>query len=135
MKCDDRPPRLGARSPNLASPEQKLLPNAQAREQEYICRLYLTHRHMREVVMRKNRSFDALVKARLREWPQHPPGLLPRPNHQETWLRGRPTYDVGGCHPFLKLPGSDRLRTLPDGLWLNFAGSPEEPFVDIFGIM
>jgi len=84
--------------------------------------------------MRKNRSFDALVKARLREWPQHPPGLLPRPNHQETWLRGRPTYDVGGCHPFLKLPGSDRLRTLPDGLWLNFAGSPEEPFVDIFAV-
>ena len=84
--------------------------------------------------MRKNRSYDALVKARLRDWPQHPPGLLPRPNHQETWLRGRPTYDVGRCHPFLKLPGSDRLRTLPDGLWLNFAGSPEEPFVDIFAV-
>jgi len=53
--------------------------------------------------MRKNRSLDALVKARLREWPQHPPGL--------------------------------KLRTLPDGLWLNFGGTPEEPFVDIFGII
>ena len=85
--------------------------------------------------MRKNRSLDAQVKARLREWPQHPPGLKPRPNRQDTWLRGRPTYDEGSCHPFLKLPGSDRLRTLPDGLWLNFGGTPEEPFVDIFGIM
>ena len=85
--------------------------------------------------MRKNRSLDALVKARLREWPQHPPGLKPRPNCQATWLRGRPTYDEGSCHPFLKLPGSDRLRTLPDGLWLNFGGTPEEPFADIFGIM
>jgi hypothetical protein len=42
---------------------------------------------------------------------------------------------VGTCHPFLKLPGSTRWRTLPDGLWLNFGGTPVEPFVDIFGIM
>ena len=84
--------------------------------------------------MYKKRSLDALVKARLRDWPQHPPGLMPRPNHQDTWLRGRPTYDQGSCHPFLKLPGSNRLRTLPDGLWLNFAGTPEEPFVDIFAV-
>jgi hypothetical protein len=84
--------------------------------------------------MREKRSLDALVKARLREWPQHPPGLAPRPNRQDTWLRGRPTYDQGSCHPFLKLPGSNRLRTLPDGLWLNFGGTPEEPFVDIFAV-
>ena len=84
--------------------------------------------------MRKYRSFDGLVKARLREWPQHPPGLTPRPNGRDTWLRGRPTYDEGTCHPYLKLPGSDRLRTLPDGLWLNFGGTPEEPFVDIFAV-
>jgi hypothetical protein len=37
-------------------------------------------------------------------------------------------------HPFLKLPGSHRLRTLPDGLWLNFGGTSVEPFVDIFAI-
>ena len=85
--------------------------------------------------MRKVRSLDALVKARLREWPQHPPGLKPRPKSQDTWLRARPTYDAGSCHPFLKRPGSDKLRTLPDGLWLNFGGTPEEPFADIFGIM
>ena len=84
--------------------------------------------------MRMKRSLDALIKARLRDWPQHPPGLGPRPNQQDTWLRGRPTYDQGSCHPFLKLPGSDRLRTLPDGLWLNFGGTPDEPFVDIFAV-
>ena len=27
------------------------------------------------------------------------------------------------CSPFLKIPGSTRLRTLPDGLWLNFGGT------------
>src|SRR5580692_3323053 len=86
------------------------------------------------VVMRTYRSLDAQVKARLREWPQHPPGLKPLPNGRGTWLRGRPTYDLGTCHPFLKLPGSDRLRTLPDGLWLHFGGTPEEPFVDIFAV-
>jgi len=84
--------------------------------------------------MLKKQSLDALVKSRLREWPQHPPGLAPRPNCQETWLRGRPTYDRGSCHPFLKLPGSDQLRTLPDGLWLNFGGTLQEPFVDIFAV-
>jgi len=34
----------------------------------------------------------------------------------------------------LKLPGSNRMRTLPDGLWLNFGGTVVEPFVDIFAI-
>jgi hypothetical protein len=77
-------------------------------------------------------SLDALVRARLKKWPQRPPGL---PRHQpDAWLRGRPADDSGTCHPFLKLPGSNRLRTLPDGLWLNFGGTPAEPFVDIFAI-
>jgi hypothetical protein len=80
------------------------------------------------------RSLDALVRARLKQWPQRPPGL-PRPRSgRDGWLRGRPTESPGGCHPFLKLPGSNRLRTLPDGLWLNFGGTPVEPFVDIFAI-
>lgn len=39
---------------------------------------------------------------------------------------------MGQC--FLKLPGSERLRTLPDGLWLNFGGTPAEPYADIFAI-
>lgn len=81
------------------------------------------------------RSLDALVRMRLREWPQRPPGLSRGKRKVESWLRGRPSDATGSSHPFLKLPGSDRLRTLPDGLWLNFGGTPQEPFVDIFGIM
>jgi hypothetical protein len=41
---------------------------------------------------------------------------------------------LGTGQPFLKLPGSAKLRTLPDGLWLNFGGTPEDPYVDIFAI-
>jgi hypothetical protein len=78
------------------------------------------------------RSLDALVRARLRQWPQCPPGIAS--DGPRGWLRGRPTESSGSCHPFLKLPGSDRLRTLPDGLWLNFGGSPAEPFVDILAV-
>jgi hypothetical protein len=76
-------------------------------------------------------SLDALVRHRLRQWPQRPPGLYGR---KDAWLRGRPTEESVSCHPFLKFPGSNRLRTLPDGLWLNFGGTPVEPFVDIFAI-
>jgi hypothetical protein len=80
-------------------------------------------------------SLDALVRERLRRWPQRPPGL-PGPRYgRDGWLRGRPTDASCPTHPFLKLPGSDRLRTLPDGLWLNFGGTPEDPYVDILGIM
>ena len=84
--------------------------------------------------MREYRSLDALVRARLQKWPQRPPGLPPRSHGLDTWLRGRPDVTTGTCNPFLKLPGSDRLRTLPDGLWLNFGGTPVEPYVDIFAI-
>lgn len=80
------------------------------------------------------RSLDALVRTRLREWPQRPPGLSRGKREHESWLRGRPSDVSGSSHPFLKLPGSQRLRTLPDGLWLNFGGTPLEPFVDIFAI-
>jgi len=80
------------------------------------------------------RSLDALVRARLRDWPQRPPGLARSPRHADSWLRGRPSEVNGSSHPFLKLPGSQRLRTLPDGLWLNFGGTAQEPYVDIFAI-
>jgi len=75
-------------------------------------------------------SLDSLVRSRLKKWPQTPPGL----DQDGSWLRGRPGEVTAGCYPFLKLPGSDRLRTLPDGLWLSFGGTPVEPFVDIFAI-
>jgi hypothetical protein len=80
------------------------------------------------------RSLDALVRARLRQWPQRPPGLSKAGAGRDNWLRGRPTEVASSNHPFLKLPGSDRLRTLPDGLWLHFGGTAEEPFADIFAI-
>jgi len=76
-------------------------------------------------------SLDALVKKRLKQWPQHPPGA----RGTDYWLRGRPTEGILRSHPHLKLPGSTRWRTLPDGLWLNFGGTPGDPYVDIFGIM
>ncbi len=79
-------------------------------------------------------SLDALVKARLRQWPQRPPGLSRGKGTYDGWLRGRPCETGGICQPFLNFPGSDRLRTLPDGLWLNFGGTVLEPFVDIFAV-
>ena len=82
--------------------------------------------------MQDYRSLDALVRARLRRWPQHLPGLTR--SERARWLRGRPAEVAGICHPFLKFPGSRTLRTLPDGLWLHFGGTPAEPFADIFGI-
>jgi hypothetical protein len=86
--------------------------------------------------MNHSKHLDALVKKRLRDWPQQPPGMGARPGGLDAWLRGRPANDAQAVpHPFLKHPGSDTMRTLPDGLWLNFGGTPVEPFVDIFGIM
>lgn len=83
--------------------------------------------------MRHSMSLDALVRNRLKTWPQRPPGLGGSGSGNGAWLRGRPD-DGYKCLPFLKLPGSDRLRTLPDGLWLNFGGTPVEPFVDILAV-
>ena len=84
--------------------------------------------------MTEHLSLDALVRERLRQWPQRPPGLAAPAVGADGWLRGRPGEVSRICHPFLKLPGSDRLRTLPDGLWLRFGGTTVEPFVDIFAI-
>lgn len=84
--------------------------------------------------MKKQVSLDLLVKSRLKRWGQRPPGVKPR-RGKESWLRGRPSEDDARVSsPFLKLPGSSRLRTLPDGLWLNFGGTYAEPFVDILAI-
>ena len=90
---------------------------------------------MRPFPTHRTRSLDTQVRERLRVWPQCPPGRDQDAHAaHEVWLRGRPVLEHV-CQPFLKLPGSDRLRTLPDGLWLNFGGTPEEAYVDIFGIM
>ena len=79
--------------------------------------------------MRATVSLDLLVKSRLKGWGQRPPGVKPR-RGKESWLRGRPSEDETRISsPFLKIPGSSRLRTLPDGLWLNFGGTFAEPFV------
>ena len=77
---------------------------------------------------------DALVRYRLRQWPQCPPGLKQSRASRNGWLRGRPVENPNLYLPFLKLPGSNRLKTLPDGLWLNFGGTPEDAYVDIFAI-
>jgi hypothetical protein len=83
--------------------------------------------------MRSSKMLDSMVKARLKQWPQRPPGVAPAPFGRDTWLRGRPGAGEAG-HPFLKLPGTPRWRTLPDGLWLNFGGTLVDPFVDIVAI-
>ncbi len=79
------------------------------------------------------RELDHAVRVQLKKWPQRPPGVVASAKQPGTWLRGRPS-DLADCaHPFLKLPGSNRLRTLPDGLWLHFSPSPVDPYVDIIG--
>lgn len=82
-------------------------------------------------------TLDRLVRDRLRLWPQRPPGLsgpLEQSGARDGWLRGRPDAAAAANVPFLKLPGADRFRTLPDGLWMNFGGTVHEPYVDIFAI-
>lgn len=78
-------------------------------------------------------ALDNLVRARLKTWPQHPPGANAH-GRAGTWLRGRPGDPAVAAQPFLKLPGSNRLRTLPDGLWLHFSPDPANPFADILCI-
>ncbi len=81
--------------------------------------------------MYKSPRVDSVVRTRLKGWPNRPSGLGQRPH--ESWLRGRPD-DLPSGQCFLKLPGSARLRTMSDGLWLNFGGTTGEPYVDIFAI-
>jgi hypothetical protein len=49
-------------------------------------------------------------------------------------LRGRPSCAAATAQPYLKFPGSNRLRTLPDGLWLHFSPQADDPYVDILCI-
>lgn len=79
-------------------------------------------------------KLDLLVRDRLSGWPHLPPGLEDAGCSRQGWVRGRPNGKSASYQPFLKLPGSRQGRTLPDGLWLCFAGTPEEIFVDIFAV-
>jgi hypothetical protein len=79
-------------------------------------------------------TLDRLVQDRLRQWPQRPPGVQVDAGARDGWLRGRPSDTTEINKPYLKLPGSDRFRTLPDGMWINFGGTVREPFADIFAI-
>ena len=79
-------------------------------------------------------SLDEMVRRRLRHWPQHPPGAPSTAKQPGTWLRARPGELRTVSQPFLKLPGSNRMRTLPDGLWLQFSPDPTDPYADILCI-
>jgi hypothetical protein len=79
-------------------------------------------------------SMDEQVRRRLRHWPQRPPGAPVNAKQPGTWLRARPGDLQTANHPFLKLPGTNRLRTLPDGLWLHFSPDPADPYADILCI-
>ncbi len=80
-------------------------------------------------------SLDSLVRQKLRAWPQHPPGLADYGmGASGAWLRGRPGPPEELDDPYLKLPGSNRMRSLPDGLWLCFGGTERDSFVDVFAI-
>ena len=79
-------------------------------------------------------EWDNAVRTQRTKWPQRPPGVVACAKQPGAWLRGRPGDADAGAHPFLKLPGSNRLRTLPDGLWLHFSPSPVDPYVDIICI-
>ncbi len=77
---------------------------------------------------------DNEVRRSLAAWPQCPPGMQPSPKQPGTWLRARPENGRPATQPWLKIPGATRLRTLPDGLYLHFSPSVEEPYVDILCI-
>ena len=79
-----------------------------------------------------NKALDTLVKQRLQRWPQRPPGAAAERN-RGTWLRARPSVELF-AHPYLKVPGTNSMRTVPDGLWLHFGTDPADPYVDILCI-
>lgn len=71
---------------------------------------------------------------RLSRWPQWPPGITRTPKQPGTWLRARPGDPSLLGQPFLKLPGSNTFRTIPDGLWLHFSPDPTDRWADILCI-
>jgi hypothetical protein len=84
--------------------------------------------------VRPARSLDELVRRRLSQWPQRPPGALRSSRQPGTWLRARPGDANLLGQPFLKLPGTNHFRTIPDGLWLHFSPDPDDRWADILCI-
>jgi hypothetical protein len=80
------------------------------------------------------KPLDELVRRRLRQWPQCPPGAPRTPRQAGIWLRARPGEPNLTAQPFLKLPGSSTFRTIPDGLWLHFSPDPDDRWADILCI-
>lgn len=80
-----------------------------------------------------HQDLDRRVRECLTVWPQRPPGIEPSVKQPGTWLKGRPNPGPT-VQPYLKVPGSERLRTLPDGLYLHFSPRPDDLYVDILCI-
>jgi hypothetical protein len=80
------------------------------------------------------KPLDELVRKRLSRWPQRPPGAMRTPRQPGTWLRARPGDTNLMSQPFLKFPGSNTFKTIPDGLWLHFSPDPEDRWADILCI-
>lgn len=78
-------------------------------------------------------EMDRRVRQCLDSWPQRPPGLEPSVKQPGTWLKARPD-PCPEAKPYIKVPGSDRLRTIPDGLYLHFSPRPDDLYVDILCI-
>ncbi|WP_270936703.1 hypothetical protein [Falsiroseomonas oryzae] len=87
-----------------------------------------------EALVHTAKPLDELVRRRLRQWPQRPPGA-PRTSRQAgTWMRARPGEANLLGQPFLKFPGASTFRTIPDGLWLHFGPDPDDRWADILCI-
>lgn len=80
------------------------------------------------------KRLDEMVRMRLGRWPQRPPGAVTTAKQPGTWLRGRPNEASNVGMPFLKLPGTNTCRTIPDGLWLHFSPDPADRWADILCI-
>jgi hypothetical protein len=78
-------------------------------------------------------GLDIHARQRLRGWPNLPPGLEGELG-PGVWLKARPGVLDDIDYPTLKLPGANRMRTVPDALWLCFGGHERDLFVDIFVI-
>lgn len=81
-----------------------------------------------------HKPLDDLVRRRLSQWPQRPPGAPRTARQMGTWMRARPGNQGLLAQPFLKLPGSNSFRTNPDGLWLHFSPDPLDRWADILCI-